>query len=154
MMVPSGRWTHIGCHPQKKVLFFFFFLWLLDAEHDADGQKTAYFRGRKLHGTTLKVPEGYRGVVVEKQEASKSQAAGPDGADIIDVDAEDDVPLGALETQAEFEEMIVWGHESIAEASSDPYVRGVDEWMKLAEQVRINFVRTRIRTAHPFSVGC
>lgn len=46
------------------------------------------------------------------------------------------MPLGALETRAEFDEMLVWGHESIAEASSDPYVRGVDEWIQLAEQVR------------------
>lgn len=105
----------------------------------AGGQKIAYFRGRKLHGKALKVPEGYRGVVVEKKEAPTSQTPSIERPEeVVDVDAEKsdlDVPLGALETQADFAEMVIWGHESIAEASSDPYVRGVDEWIKLAEQV-------------------
>lgn len=104
---------------------------------DIDGQKVAYFRGRKLHGKAVRVPEGYRGLIVEKQEATKPQAPRNDEPEVIDVEAEDDVPLGTLKTRAEFDEMLVWGHESIAEASSDPYVRGVDEWIKLAEQVRV-----------------
>lgn len=48
------------------------------------------------------------------------------------------MPLGALEARAEFKEMVIWGHESVAEASADPYVRGVDEWVKLAGQVCFN----------------
>lgn len=98
-----------------------------------DGTKTTYFRGRKLYGKSLKVPEGYRGIIVEKQEATKPQAPRHDEPETVDL--EDDVPIGALKTRAGFDEMIVWGHESIAEASSDPYVRGVDEWMALAQQV-------------------
>lgn len=81
------------------------------------------------------MPEGYRGVVVEKKEAPEPQAPRPDEPEVIDVDSEDVIPLGSLETQAEFDEMVIWGHESIAEASSDPYIRGVDEWVKLSEQV-------------------
>lgn len=45
------------------------------------------------------------------------------------------MPLGVLETQAEFDEMMIWGHESIADAASDPYIRGVEEWTMMAEQV-------------------
>lgn len=86
----------------------------------------------------LKVPEGYRGIIVEKKEAAEPQAPSNEEPEVIDVDAEDDVPIGALETRAEFDEMMIWGHESTADASSDPYVRGVDEWMQLAEQVSEN----------------
>ncbi|KUI55147.1 hypothetical protein VP1G_02575 [Cytospora mali] len=101
---------------------------------ESDEKRIAYFRGRKLHGKALKVPEGYRGVVVERKDAPKPQAPRPDEPEVIDVDAEDEVPLGALETQAEFDEIMVWGHESMADAASDPYVRGIEEWVKMAEQ--------------------
>ena len=40
-----------------------------------------------------------------------------------------------MEIQAEFDEVIVWGHESLAEASEDAYVRGVEEWIALSERV-------------------
>lgn len=141
MTAPSARRTHIGYHPLNKVRFIF-------TLHDfpyrnmtlttyQDGQKIAYFRGRKLHGQSVKVPQGYRGIIVEKQEAVKPQTARHDEPETVDLDAEeDDVPLGALKKRSDFDDMIVWGHESNAEASSDPYVRGVDEWVALAEQVR------------------
>lgn len=108
--------------------------------NSADNKKTAYFRGRQLHGKVLRVPEGYRGVVVEKKNAT-AQSAGTlkqrEEPEVIDVDgdAEEELPLGVLEAQAEFDEMVIWGHESVAEASADPYVRGVDEWMTLAGKV-------------------
>lgn len=75
-------------------------------------------------------------MVVEKKDAPKPEAPRPDEPEVVDIDAEDELPLGALETRAEFDEMVIWGHESTAEASSDPYIRGVEEWMKLSEQVR------------------
>ena len=33
-----------------------------DPTTEADGTKTAYFRGRKLRGKTIQLPEGYRGL--------------------------------------------------------------------------------------------
>lgn len=96
----------------------------------------AYFRGRKLHGKELKVPEGYRGVVVDKTEPPEPRAPRPDEPEVVDLDAEDEMPLGALDTKAEFDEMVIWGHESMAD-TSDPYVRGIEEWMKVAEKVRL-----------------
>jgi hypothetical protein len=103
---------------------------------DLDSMKTAYFRGRKLHGKTVKLPEGYRGVVVEKQ---ATPAASPQhGQEVVDLEQEDAAqqePLGSLETKAEFEELVIWGHEATADAGSDPYLR-IEEWTRLAEQVR------------------
>ncbi|KAI3401391.1 hypothetical protein diail_11475 [Diaporthe ilicicola] len=89
---------------------------------EPDGKRVAYFRGRKLHGKALKVPEGYHGVVVDKTDPPKPQAPRPDEPEVVDLDAEDEMPLGALRTKAEFEEMVIWGHESMADASSDPYI--------------------------------
>lgn len=108
----------------------------LPADIVTDDKRVAYFRGRKLHGKALKVPEGYRGVVVDKAEPPEPRAPRPDEPEVVDLDAEDDMPLGALDTKAEFDEIVIWGHESTADTSSDPYVRGVEEWMKVAEKVR------------------
>lgn len=101
-----------------------------------DGTRTAYFRGRKLHGKTVKLPDGYRGVVVEKSEprSATTTEPEPDVVDLVQEDGEGQVPLGGLETKAEFEELVVWGHEAMADAASDPYVR-IEEWTRLAEQV-------------------
>ncbi|CAN8102533.1 unnamed protein product [Discula destructiva] len=103
---------------------------------DLDGKKISHFRGRELHGKALKVPEGYRGVLVEKKDAPKPEARRQDQLEeVIDLEAEEELPLGALETQGEFDEMVIWGHESVAEAASDPYARGMDEWMQLSAQI-------------------
>lgn len=53
---------------------------------------------------------------------------------------EDDdlVPLenvGTMQATAEFDEMVVWSHESIATAVADPYVRSVEEWLQVADKV-------------------
>lgn len=36
----------------------------------------------------------------------------------------------------EFDEMVVWSHDAVADASSDPYLRGVEEWLQVADSVR------------------
>ena len=50
---------------------------------------------------------------------------------------EDDLPeepVKTLESQATFDNLVVWGHE-IPPAADDTFVKGVDEWIKLAEAV-------------------
>ena len=101
-----------------------------------DGTRVSYFRGRKLHGKAMKLPDGYRGVVVEKQ--APTPAAEEEVINVDQDEAEEHVPLGSLEAKAEFDELVVWGHESVADAASDPYVR-IEEWTALAEQVSILF---------------
>lgn len=51
-----------------------------------------------------------------------------------ELDAETDEPVGILETQATFNDFIVWGHEALPPAD-DPFVKGVEEWLKFAEVV-------------------
>ncbi|KAK3940126.1 ribonuclease H2, subunit C [Diplogelasinospora grovesii] len=94
-----------------------------------DGTKTAYFRGRKLQGKGVKLPKGYRGVVATAVPPPDSPVA------VVDVEAEHEPVTGALRVEANFDEMVVWGHEATADAAADPYVRGMEEWLTLANQI-------------------
>ncbi|EFQ30627.1 ribonuclease H1/H2 small subunit [Colletotrichum graminicola] len=98
-----------------------------------DGNTLAYFRGRKLHGTTVKLPEQYRGVVMEKSDKVEAQQLEVEGEG---EGAEGDlVELGTMHVKAVFDEIVIWGHESSAEAASDPYMRSIEEWLAVAESV-------------------
>lgn len=46
-------------------------------------------------------------------------------------------PVKILESQATFDNFVVWGHE-IPPAADDTFVKGVDEWINLAEAVWIS----------------
>jgi ribonuclease H2 subunit C len=102
------------------------------ANHLADGTRTAYFRGRKLQGTAVKLPEGYRGVVAVAS-APEERSRRPEEAEVIDLEA--GMPQGSLQVQAEFDEMVVWGHETAVDAGADPHLRAAEEWLALAEKV-------------------
>lgn len=110
--------------------------------HSTDGQRTAHFRGRRLLGSTVTLPAGYSGVVMSKPETSSTErpVSGSVFAAIEAADGmgEDDLP-GPPETElvvaAEFDELVVWGHDVRPDGSSDPYIRGAVEWMQLAEKV-------------------
>ncbi|KAK1700178.1 ribonuclease H2 non-catalytic subunit-domain-containing protein [Colletotrichum godetiae] len=96
-----------------------------------DGKTVAYFRGRKLHGTTVNLPEQYRGVVMERSAKVETQQLEGE-----DEEVEGDlVELGTMEAKAEFDEMVIWGHEARAEEASDPYVRSIEEWLDVAESI-------------------
>ncbi|AEO70925.1 c9faff0d-4010-499a-8491-e65dffd49e6a [Thermothielavioides terrestris] len=100
-----------------------------------DGTSTAYFRGRKLQGKAIKLPDGYRGVVAAiSASASESPLGRPEEAGVVDLEAETP-PRGTLQAQAEFDEMVIWGHEVAVDASADPYMRGAQEWIALAEKI-------------------
>lgn len=106
----------------------------------ADNTKEAYFRGRRLLGKPLPLPDGYRGVVMERtaDELKKETSLPSDGAEENHDD--DDVvameTVGTMQTTGEFDEMVIWSHESMASAAADPYVRSVEEWLQVSEKVR------------------
>lgn len=95
---------------------------------------TAYFRGRKLHGRAVTIPEDYRGVLAQKQES----APGNEAEKLEDDQAEslDDTQEGKLQVTGEFQDIMVWGHESVADPSSDHHIRGMEEWMEVSKKVR------------------
>lgn len=100
-----------------------------------DGQPEAYFRGRKLNGREIKIPEGYRGVVV-KGEAISQQETKQRGrtADVGGQVGTFDEEMELLEEVGEYDQVVVWGHETIPE-DDDVFVKGVNEWTSFAESV-------------------
>jgi ribonuclease H2 subunit C len=123
--------------------------WAPKAEED--GTSTAYFRGRKLRGRNVKVPEGYRGVVLQKTDQTLStHAQQPSGAalaeqlrrmeedyadddgDEMDVSVEKEAEVKIMETKATFDEVVIWGHEMVPD-EEDVYVKGMEEWVGFAE---------------------
>ncbi|GAB1316744.1 hypothetical protein MFIFM68171_06954 [Madurella fahalii] len=105
-----------------------------EPKNSTDGTSTAYFRGRKLEGKTVKVPEGYRGVVAVTP-VGEEQPGRPDEGevDVIDVDAL--LPTSSMQVRAGFDHLVVWTHGTADAASTDPHTKGIDEWISLAEKI-------------------
>ena len=99
--------------------------------------KTAYLRGRKLHGKAVKLPGGYYGSVAERGDIKREIPREEELGGIADIEeVPEPVEVAPLQTKACFDEFVVWGHESTADAATDPYVRSIEEWVSFAEQVR------------------
>ena len=108
-----------------------------------DGTLEAYFRGRKLKGKEIKVPEGYTGAIFSKastgnegMEGTTKQAGRGGKGMVIEDDKEDDEEgeFQALEEVSSFNRVVLWGHESLVEGN-DPFVKSVEEWIGFAEAV-------------------
>jgi ribonuclease H2 subunit C len=104
---------------------------------------TSYFRGRKLRGRRLRIPEGYKGVVLQK--TGKTLATNgsnmaeklrrmEEGEEEDEMELDEAVEVKTTEEKASFEEVVVWGHEAVPE-ENDVYVKGVAEWIAFAEAV-------------------
>lgn len=62
--------------------------------------------------------------------AVDANAGGDD--DVVELGPE----TGTMQVTAEFDEMVVWGHEAAVDAAGDPYVRSMDEWLEVSGKVR------------------
>ncbi|KFA62733.1 hypothetical protein S40285_05022 [Stachybotrys chlorohalonatus IBT 40285] len=100
---------------------------------DQDGTSIAYFRGRKLRGKEVKLPEGFRGVVAERQ-SIKPPPTLP-GMEPKEGEAQKSEDSEVMNVKAEFDGIVVYGHEMLVDTDEDPYVRGIDEWLQLASQI-------------------
>lgn len=107
---------------------------------NTDGSSTSYFRGRKLLSTPLPLPSGYRGVVAAailppSKDEDEQDLPEPE-QEVIDLeDPNRGKPAqGKLDVQAEFDEVLVWGHEAAVgtDGADGGYVRGMEEWIGLA----------------------
>ena len=103
-----------------------------------DGTTTSFFRGRKLRGKKIALPEGYEGAVLQKTD--KKVIAKPtlpmpgdeDGAD--NATAPNEVETLIMDQHARFGGIMVWDHEAVP-AGTDVYVKGIEEWIGFAEAV-------------------
>lgn len=97
-----------------------------------------YFRGRKLYGRAVKVPKSYKGVVLvgsqkvleTKREDKESVERGEEE------DVEDEEEVTIMEEVGSFNEVLIWGHETVVDAE-DEYVRSLEEWIGVAESVSL-----------------
>ena len=101
----------------------------------------SYFRGRKLRGRDVKVPAGWKGVVVQDNGAlqQKIRRGGVD-EDVEDNEGEEEGEVKILEELGGFDEIVVWGHESVGGAGDDSFVRGLEEWVGFSEAVSSPFL--------------
>lgn len=53
-----------------------------------------------------------------------------------DGDDYEEEDVGTLEETAEFETLMVWGHDNLIDEGEDVYFRGVNEMISLSEKVR------------------
>lgn len=107
-------------------------------ETEKDGTKTAYFRGRRLRGKSLKVPQGYKGLILKSTEKTLVEAV---PVQIVEEEADDDEseeelpePVKIIEKVSSFEEMTIWGHDHVPSAEDD-FIKGVEEWIAFAEAI-------------------
>lgn len=91
----------------------------------------------------MKVPEGYKGVVVKegaKEDGDSQKKCGERlrrrGED-VDEEEEEEEEVKTMEEVGEFDAVMVWGHESVVDGE-DTFVRGVEEWIGFAEAVRLS----------------
>ncbi|KAI7373792.1 hypothetical protein KC336_g20338 [Hortaea werneckii] len=124
--------------------------------HD-DGTKnlqTAHFRGRKLQGRRIRLPEGYIGRILQKtdeeeevhQRSTRQQREGPEStvrsenADDADEDGNMSrsaaAPVKMLETKGTFDSLTIWGHDHAPlDGEEDEFARGIGEWIGFAEAI-------------------
>lgn len=50
----------------------------------------------------------------------------------------------AMKLHSQFDHLNIWAHDSKPDDLADPYVRGLDEWILLAENVGFTFLGLRI----------
>ncbi|KAK8250199.1 ribonuclease H2, subunit C [Phyllosticta capitalensis] len=99
-------------------------------EPNNDGTQTAFFRGRKLKGKELKLPDGYRGALLSTTNRTLPKDTVQDGEEDDD---DEDAEIRVIDEVGQFDRVVVWGHESVPDEAEDPYSRGLTEWLSFAE---------------------
>jgi ribonuclease H2 subunit C len=88
----------------------------------------AHFRGRKLLGQTVNLPEGYHGAAVCVTDAPLAEHNHYNNN-------EEDSNTKVAQQVAEFDKFVIWKHDNLPNATEDAYIKGIDEWMQLAELI-------------------
>lgn len=105
--------------------------WITTTE--ADGTRTAHFRGRRLRGRVIQLPSSHHGLVLKATERTIIEPSLPLNDD-DEEEPEIPEPIKIVEEVSRVEEMITWGHDQLP-ASDDSFVRGVEEWIAFAEAI-------------------
>ncbi|KAL5349256.1 hypothetical protein ACLOAV_005544 [Pseudogymnoascus australis] len=101
-----------------------------------DGKTVSYFRGRQLHGRTVKIPSQYKGVVLSTIEAPQAvKTLSGSHSYTGDSHDEEEAGEGLMEELADFDELVIWGHVTLPGETTDPYLRAIEEYTAFAEVV-------------------
>lgn len=73
--------------------------------------------------------------MILERRPNEQQPVEGDGADD---EVQETVEVGKMAVTAEFDEVVVWGHERLGKSEDDAYVRGMEEWLGAAQQVRFS----------------
>ncbi|PGH26849.1 hypothetical protein AJ80_01430 [Polytolypa hystricis UAMH7299] len=114
---------------------------------------TSYFRGRKLRGRRVPIPQGYHGLIATPTNtplpthpslSSQTPSSTTHQEQIYEQqdgeEEEEDVkepPPSLVEKTGTFSEFMVWEHEDVP-AADDPFVKGVSEWIQFAEAMHLD----------------
>ncbi|KAJ9564900.1 hypothetical protein OSB04_000866 [Centaurea solstitialis] len=90
-------------------------------EVDGLSVKEAYFRGRKLQGTTVPLPDGYSGFVIGRKSSAKRKAC--DG----------DATPASWQMNAKFQNITLWNHDNLP-SKEDAFLRAF-HWFDVAKAV-------------------
>lgn len=96
-----------------------------------DGKKTAYFRGRKLYGNEVELPQGFQGYLFQKTDRIVPKGTAQTAEEDEDVE---DGDVKVLEEQLKFDHIVVWGHQQVPE-DTDPFLKGIKEMLSFTERV-------------------
>ena len=100
-----------------------------------DGKPEAYFRGRKLKGLEIDVPQGYTGVIVQEIGKEKMAVQNIHMADLDgDEGDEEQEEVTMLNEVGSFDKVVIWNHESMVDGD-DAFVKGLGEWIGFAQAV-------------------
>ncbi|KAI5820643.1 ribonuclease H2, subunit C [Pyronema omphalodes] len=95
-----------------------------------EGKCTAYFRGRKLEGRNIQLPEGVVGAILE----TTTDAISPENEN-EDEDDEEEAVAKEIKTLATFDKITVWGHGQVPESGDGGVVRSIEEWITFAGKI-------------------
>ncbi|KAF2162738.1 hypothetical protein M409DRAFT_26975 [Zasmidium cellare ATCC 36951] len=105
--------------------------WNPQPQSTSPNEQEVYFRGRKLLGQKIPLPEKYEGVVLQKTDKTLPvQKKDEDG----DGEDEEDVEVKIMEQNGKFSEIVVLGHE-VVPGEEDDYQKGIEEWVGFAEAI-------------------
>ncbi|GAB2280875.1 hypothetical protein Dimus_015498 [Dionaea muscipula] len=119
-----------------------------DAEVDGLVVEEAFFRGRKLQGTTIDLPEGYSGFVMGKisfgqDKVRKAPSKGKSSAML-------DGNMNSWEMLTKYRKITVWNHESFL-SQDDAFLRSF-HWFAVSKAVRTSLASPSNRVPHFYAL--
>ncbi len=97
------------------------------------GGSEAYFRGRQLLGKELPIPDGHVGLLYDSSRPGQTKPTNAESTEDTEDETIEEVRL--FVEKARFDRLTVYENGRLPIDTSDPYMKGLQEWLALAEAV-------------------